>query len=538
MFNALAPHLMFSPRSILGLLTVLSLASTCLADGKFFGPVDIVDPPEIESQRAVISFRDGVETLIVQSDLSGSGSGGDTIGWVLPLPAAPSEIEACHPNALAPLNRLIAPHVVQRSSGILVWGVLLLMAMLVICANAMARARGESVPLVLTLGMLLLIAMVGVLFMPSLGVRGRVSAGVDLIAAKRVGVYNVSVIQSRRGADVSDWLTSNGFASPPAVSSVISDYASDGWCFLTAKVAPSEGKGVTHHPLRVSFPIESPVYPMRLTGVDAEPILLDLYVIGEKRARSDVLDTWVCDRFVRNEKYGVFHNIVATAPDVYDGRETRHRIGLADISRVMWDDCVLTRLRGSLSPGQMQRDITIEWQEPEPFLAVFHTRKAALWMSAGIAVIVWAVLIGVGTSAAVRHSWTQAELMRRRVWPGLVVALVIGGIRYSTLGVVDTTPAGRAWYRELISTRAHRDAVEQLRDEPPGDDFATHYRKLLEDNDRGDAEGKQAVSDLTDPGDYSIQRTEGGWLLTVLDKDWIPTTVPISSNGAPQSRNH
>lgn len=531
MSNALAPDLMLCTRSILRLLVFLSLASACLADGKFFGPVDIVDPPEIESQRAVISFRDGIETLIVQSDLDGGGE--EAMGWVLPLPVAPSEIEACHPNALAPLNRLIAPHVVQGSSGILVWGALLLMAMLVICANAMARARGESVPLVLTLGMLLLIVMVGVLFMPSLGVRERASAGVNLLAVKRVGVYDVSVIQSKRGTDVTGWLTSNGFACPPAASSVISDYASDGWCFLTAKVAPSEGKDVTHHPLRVRFPIENPIYPMRLTGVDAEPILLDLYVIGEKRARSDLLDTWVCDRFFRNDKYGVFRNVVATAPDVYDGRESKHRIGLPDISRVMWDDCVLTRLRGSLSPRQMQRDITIEWRDPEPFLATFHTKSAALWLSGGIAVMVWAILIGVGTSAAVRHSWTQAELMRRRVWPGLVVALAIGGIRYGTLGVVDTTPVGRAWYRELISGSAHKHAVEYLRGVPAGEDFASRYKTMLEDAYRAGAVRK-SVSELINPGDYSIEPTEDGWLLTILDEDWIPTSVPISSNGAPE----
>lgn len=72
-------------------------------DGKMWATStgEVADMP---SQRAFLSWQNGIETLIVESDFSGKA--GDYT-WLIPVPSKPARIEALEPGALETLQTLM-----------------------------------------------------------------------------------------------------------------------------------------------------------------------------------------------------------------------------------------------------------------------------------------------------------------------------------------------------------------------------------------------------------------------------------------------
>ena len=89
-----------------GLVLAFALAPPALADGCFFKNRGFPVPPSIPAQRALIVHRDGKELLVVESTLDAEGQ---TFGWVLPLPARPTDLREATPGALDTLDLATRP---------------------------------------------------------------------------------------------------------------------------------------------------------------------------------------------------------------------------------------------------------------------------------------------------------------------------------------------------------------------------------------------------------------------------------------------
>ena len=86
-------------KDVLGLLMLWCGAAA--ADGKYFPEVAFADSPEMPAQRALVRFKDGRETLIIEAAVNSESKG---LGWVIPLPAVPDEMEKVEPGLFESLS--------------------------------------------------------------------------------------------------------------------------------------------------------------------------------------------------------------------------------------------------------------------------------------------------------------------------------------------------------------------------------------------------------------------------------------------------
>ncbi|MCA9249938.1 MAG: DUF2330 domain-containing protein, partial [Phycisphaerales bacterium] len=395
-------------RLLFGAVSILMLfPAATFADGKFFRRLEVADEPGIAAQRAVVAFRDGVETLIVQSDIENAG---ESIGWVLPLPAEPTSIEACPPVTLNALTKTVRPEFAKPKTGLMLFLLAFMVLTIYACLDHVHCAK-HSIErgLLASLLALLILIMISLFMVPSLmGVPAKsASSDVKILQTTTAGVYDVSIIKANEAAAITDWLTSNGFACPPTATPVIADYIKDDWCFVAAKVAPETSGDVTHHPLRVSFPTSQAVYPLRLTGSDGAPIQLDLFVIAKQRAAGVGMKTWVCERMHPNREYRQFKKYSRTQPPIYKAKAfLSPPVGLEGVSDLMWPNCTLTRLHGRLSPTDMKNDLELSWHPlPEKPIRL-HNRKSALTLSGIVFAAIVILVFPFSVNPAVKRNWS------------------------------------------------------------------------------------------------------------------------------------
>jgi uncharacterized membrane protein len=371
----------------------LAWPSDALADGKVFSQVTAVKTTTPD-QRALLHFADGTETLVVETTFVGAGT---NFAWVVPLPAAP-EISAVPRTVFTNLERLFQPEVIHKQ--VRWWMGMLVVAVIVGILIRQSRKGGFSV-----VELLIIIAFIGLLaaisipnFVKARGGAG-ISiehAGVQILARQTVGVFDTVTLSSPDGAALTRWLNEHGFAVPAAAAPVIADYAKQGWVFAAAKLSRPDATGKTSpHPLAFKFKTDRAVYPLRLTGVENDRCLVELYVFGASRAElpgfkvEQCLATefaWQATRPISPTDYPTNEPFVEPKPGHLRLRHPALRYLVAGST-------VGTKFTGTLDAAAMSRDAYFTWVPFERRLASFYSHEAATTraVNLGVAVLLLAL---------------------------------------------------------------------------------------------------------------------------------------------------
>lgn len=414
---------------LISIILILIYNNICLADGIYIPEKVYEKLPTIPTQRAIISYHNGKETLIIESSLNGKGK---DFGWIIPLPSAPDKIDKMSKGIFKTMPFLIQPRIIHDLSRWFSLPITILVIVLlgVICFVSLKKGGLiEFILYLLLVGFLssmLLSAVVKARGRPQ-GIRLEIEhEKVEILEQVKAGIYEVTILKAKETTDLYNWLDRNGFRVPDKGKEVITDYIKKDWCFAAAKISRDLSEGIsTPHPVGMEFKTSEPFYPLRLTALTESDVKLDVFVIAEDEAISKSLKKDFCDIF-NPELYKEYFREEMM---VYRGEKTKAIIGHPAILKLMWPGCVLTKLENRLKPKMMKKDIFLKFKDAIPYQKILFSHKGALY-GAKLAIL-YVVIIGLIATFVyfkIRYKYGMGLYLKKMVIPVLGVAILCGGV--------------------------------------------------------------------------------------------------------------
>lgn len=525
----------------------LVLAGRVEADASFVLPPACGTPVEVLSQRALIAFRDGHETLVVQPTFSSEAK---ELVWLMPIPSVPDKVEVVSPGALKTLSFEMQPRVIGRAPFELVLIVTTLAASVVL-ALLTGIVRTRSLPSdvtgfvtdflvigVLTGVIVWLLLLVGYASRKDTGWVCRTTAMLDDRQA-RIRGYEVAVLRPDSVAELNQCLTGRGaMPLPRQGEEAAASYISDGWCFVAARlVRTNSGRGVPD-PLRIDFKTPKAVFPMRWSAPAGASSSVELFVVGDGAASGAGLRRELCDTFAKSTAAtlrhsvggGLFRHIDRNAP-LFTGKQVGIEVGHSDLVGVLWDLCVVTKLVGALSATEMKEDVTFSWSDPIPLRNSVFTGVCADTVSQLAALLCFLVFLVVGFYLfSVHRTWIRNNNWRSfLICLGLaaVVSVLAGAIVRALLPTADTWPNRRYNYELTRFAEGHGNGALS---------YSTPVEKVIHEVEEGararvylNAFTGEPVIRESSPGNYDVRKTDSALQIIVYDRTGVETVYDVAA---------
>lgn len=461
------------------ILTILVITSISFCTGSFadgvFVPSVTGKLPDIPIQRALIKYRDGAETLIVEATLDGEGQ---SFGWVIPVPNIPQTFSRVSPGFLKTLSMHLEPEVIHKYFRELWQPLFILGFILSMClVFVFEHWRGVRVAFVTFITLFFALAVI----LPQFGIymgRSEQTLGIKLLGGQVIGNYEIFVLKARASRDLNAWLSANGFNTfPQRALSIIDDYIAKNWVFVAAKLTKKDAGAATPHPISLKFKTERPIYPMRLTALPGSNLYLELFVVADKEAvpiNYDLRKEY-CNSFDYKDNASVIPADTLETRQKFVGRRSlgserfriRRRafgkhdeIGHPEATKVMWDGCVVTKLSGELSSREMKEDMFFKLKNVTPFRVrkysfqgaiVFGLRNAILALVIGMPILTYYYRRRLSTGSIAERSKRLAKVFSGQ----LFACLIVFSVSYFAVGEkTEVQISGRpesAW-RNFITT--------------------------------------------------------------------------------------
>ena len=522
---------------LLAIMAAILPFATASADGKYFPQNAYKVPPAIPTQRTILVYRDGIETLIIESALEGPGQ---EFGWVIPLPSRPTRFEEASPGLIKTLSWVVQPDVTHRpGEEMSLIGVFTLVVTL-LCLI------GLTIPRPYRTVLLPIIILLVVSYLLPLKRAGGIAGSVPGVEEQPIGIvgsYDLAVLKADDVEPLHQWLLDNGFTGLGEDDrTVVTDYIRDGWCFVAAKLR-REGDGYSRpHPLLMSFATETPVYPMRLTATAGSDVYLKLFTVAEKRPTCERLTLEVADVYglQKGNPPGISTDGRLTG---FVGKTYRQEIGHPDAAEHLWDGCVLSKLCARLQPHEMRRDIVLQFTEGPPYQARYYSRHGAKQVALAYSLGAWClVLIPLSIVVARRIRPTRKRVLpflRVAVIPALTIALLVWIVTYTTLPKVDVASLTHAQSPHRVYDRSQRAirSMEVFRFAEQHDYFAgkspEQVVELLADyyasDDHTNPFTGEPMRHEDSPGNYTLHEDDGGIVWSIYSIEGYPDEYVLTS---------
>lgn len=373
----------------LGILFLYLLPAIAAGDGKFFAEPKEAEP-WIPRQAMIAAFHDGMETLIVESELSAET--GQRFAWIVPLPAEPTEVREGTPGQLKTVLSCLGPEIHEPIGLIFPLAFLLLVSILL--AYRIRTKHGTTLFELLTL--VFIGAVLFAITTPNfLGIEDTPQLP-ELASRQNVGNYDVSVLRPKTVEEISNWFKVEGFAPLASESHHIFDeYIAEGWVFAVAQLLRDSASNLTPHPLQFTFPAAAPIFPMRLTADREHVTNLSLVVIAEKPYELPGFETVYRDVFQKKSTpfQGWNPDDPKEIPLLISSAFMRS-IGDPRIVDLASKESWITYLRAKLDANAMAADLyPVVTQEANPNLLHLYTHSKAIEVASILGIIVFIIAL-------------------------------------------------------------------------------------------------------------------------------------------------
>lgn len=514
-------------RWVVASAVVLAFTSAVAADGCMFPLPAYARMPAIPAQRAMIVYRGGTETLVVESAFETESP---SVGWVLPLPAEPTSLEVAEAGMLRSLSICLKP-VIVHDLALLPWS--LLIGLVILVPFACVAIFSKKTTMVQLLAILLIVLLMCTILLPTAGTSlGAAASGISLKQFRRIGNYDVTVLRADNADALSGWLARNSLkALSDEQKPLVEDYIRRKWCFVVAKLRREGNRAASPHPIRATFPAERPIYPMKLTALAGSTTRVELFVVADARAAADGFECVASDTFTLIKPEFVRSRGPASQPFYY-GRDTSLIVGSPAAGELMWEGCTVTKLSADLAPSDMDRDVRIEMIEAEPYQQTLFSPD---WRRD----LIICVLLGgeifllIGLMIVFRHRPSTTVRQRRAVLAIPILALIAAGaIRLAIPVVPVITGSGLNPFLDRLQMRTKLRVIEDLRleagieAEMAASGLANLPRMMKEvvgapadDDYLADPITGEPMRYERSPGNFSARRVEGKLYICFYDLD-------------------
>lgn len=428
-----------------------------LADGCYIPAKAIKKLPSIPSQRAIVAWQEGTETLVISSTLD---SAAQRLGWIVPVPNAPTEMKKVSPGAFKTLSFCLQPHVTHDLSRDVFAVALAAVIGVALLGTMLLNSERLASVVLLTLVVLFFLGML----MPAYSGSTAGASSVQVDRTARVGAYDISVLRVQQPADLNAWLSGNGFAElPQSALPVVKDYAQANWVFVAMKLARQEGGVSAPHPIKLVFPSPEIVYPLKLTGLPGGSTFFELFVVADTRVANSRLQAEFCDTFQpsQEEDHNKEEDAAGELPlrQTYIAADSHLEVGHPELLKLLWPGCVVTKLSGEIAAAEMGSDLVFASMKTTPERQWFFTNEGARSLAAIVFILLLA-LFCVVTFVIWRKRLSDVahrlRYYRETLLPAAVVILLLSvGVFFCLprLGA-DETHVTRGWGHGYYAQRA------------------------------------------------------------------------------------
>ena len=441
---------------ILALAAVfLAVVPAARADGVYIPDRAFPALPTIPVQRAVIVYRNGTETLLVESAFQ---SDSPNVAWILPLPAPPTDLKLAEAGAISSTAYSMRPQITHDLHGLDTVPVVLCVAMipvaLIMVFTRDPSTRRANVKAILAFAFFLLL--LSAILLPSLGTAGGSASaigetGISILSMQRLGDADFTVLKADTPADLDAWLASQGMRPlDDRAQPLVADYIARHWCFVVGHIVNPKPELAVPRPLMATFPATQAVFPMKLTALANTTTHVELCVFAEQQVTAKGFHCALADTFQLDPNNPNFTSPYLIPRAIAD--HTHAALGHPDIMKLLWSGCVGTKLTADMPPEDMRQDIALQTQPVFAHRDHFFTSLARRQISIAIfATGLFGILIMA--SVALRGRRQPSPFQKNLLVRSAVLLVVVTAITWLALPTTAVQIAPRKryyWYMDAI----------------------------------------------------------------------------------------